>query len=254
MAEVTVFTKERMQAIENDAIVGGAIDGNNLVLSRFNGDTLVAGNVRGPIGPMGEVTQAELNAVNASLTSSVNSNNSASIARDNTLTTSVNTAQTRANLGVSKADTAQGTANSANTRSTTNTSNAARCGVYAERTTDQTIVFSGNRLVSFNVQREDTHDFFAPTSSIFTVPSGRQGIYLCTFAITCDTSNNRVIRGYVDGPFTRVWEVEASSDENVHLLTFCTPLDAGATVSVGIWAATGTVVSNAKATIYRVSL
>lgn len=53
MATVTGYTAGRMQEIEDSAIVGGVIDGDDLVLTRFDGATIVAGDVRGPQGPMG---------------------------------------------------------------------------------------------------------------------------------------------------------------------------------------------------------
>ncbi len=53
MATVTSYTAERMKEIEDSAIVGGIIDGDDLVLTRFDGTTIVAGDVRGPQGPIG---------------------------------------------------------------------------------------------------------------------------------------------------------------------------------------------------------
>ena len=53
MGTVDVFTKARMQAIENNAVVSGAVVGDNLILTQFDGDTINAGNVRGPTGSAG---------------------------------------------------------------------------------------------------------------------------------------------------------------------------------------------------------
>lgn len=53
MATVTGYTAARMKEIEDSAIVGGVIDGDDLVLTRFDGATILAGDVRGPQGPMG---------------------------------------------------------------------------------------------------------------------------------------------------------------------------------------------------------
>ena len=54
MATVEVFTKARMQAIEDEAIVDSRIDTvgeeRQLILIRNNGVEINAGNVRGPIG------------------------------------------------------------------------------------------------------------------------------------------------------------------------------------------------------------
>lgn len=55
MASVTGYTAARMQEIEDQAVVGGSVVGDNLVLTRYNGGTINAGNVRGPIGPTGTV-------------------------------------------------------------------------------------------------------------------------------------------------------------------------------------------------------
>ncbi len=53
MASVTGYTAARMQEIEDSAIVGGAVVGDDLILTRYDTTTINAGNVRGPIGPTG---------------------------------------------------------------------------------------------------------------------------------------------------------------------------------------------------------
>lgn len=63
MPTVTGLTSARMLNIEANSVVSGAIVGNDLILTKFNAATINAGNVRGPqgdIGPMGEVSLAEL--------------------------------------------------------------------------------------------------------------------------------------------------------------------------------------------------
>lgn len=53
MATVTGLTAERMQAIEAASVVDGDVVGNDLVLTKHDGSTINAGNVRGPTGPVG---------------------------------------------------------------------------------------------------------------------------------------------------------------------------------------------------------
>lgn len=53
MATVTVFTADRMQEIEDNAIVDGSVVGDNLILTRNNATSFDAGNVRGPQGVPG---------------------------------------------------------------------------------------------------------------------------------------------------------------------------------------------------------
>jgi hypothetical protein len=53
MAKVTGFTSERMLEIENETVVDGEIQGDNLILLTREGTPIDAGNVRGPIGPTG---------------------------------------------------------------------------------------------------------------------------------------------------------------------------------------------------------
>src|SRR6266540_644103 len=53
MASVTGFTAARMLAIENASIVDGDISGDNLILTKHDGSTVNAGNVRGPAGTDG---------------------------------------------------------------------------------------------------------------------------------------------------------------------------------------------------------
>lgn len=65
MSTVTVFTAERMQEIENNAIVSGTVVGDDLILTTFDNTDINAGNVRGATGATGaagEVTTAELEA------------------------------------------------------------------------------------------------------------------------------------------------------------------------------------------------
>lgn len=53
MAEVEVFTAVRSKAIEDQAIVSGQVQGDNLILTKNIGTTINAGNVRGPQGNVG---------------------------------------------------------------------------------------------------------------------------------------------------------------------------------------------------------
>lgn len=53
MATVNGLTKERMLAIEAASVTDGDVVGDNLVLTRHDGTTIVAGNVRGPQGTAG---------------------------------------------------------------------------------------------------------------------------------------------------------------------------------------------------------
>lgn len=65
MATVTGYTAARMQEIEDSAIISGTILGDNLILITRDGTEINAGNVRGPQGiegPIGEVSEAQLNA------------------------------------------------------------------------------------------------------------------------------------------------------------------------------------------------
>ena len=50
MSIVTGLTAARMLAIEAASVVSGAISGDNLILTKFDGSTINAGNVRGPMG------------------------------------------------------------------------------------------------------------------------------------------------------------------------------------------------------------
>lgn len=53
MAMVTGYTAARMKAIEDQAIINGGVVLDNLILTRFNGVQINAGNVRGPQGTTG---------------------------------------------------------------------------------------------------------------------------------------------------------------------------------------------------------
>lgn len=53
MATVTGLTAARMAAIEAASITSGTVQGDNLILTRQNGTTINAGNVRGLQGPQG---------------------------------------------------------------------------------------------------------------------------------------------------------------------------------------------------------
>lgn len=58
MATVTGLTAARMLAIEAASVVAGIVSGNNLILTRFDGSTIDAGNVRGPKGDTGDTGPA----------------------------------------------------------------------------------------------------------------------------------------------------------------------------------------------------
>lgn len=53
MVTINGYTAERMKEIEDSSLVGAAVTGDNLILTKFNGTTIDAGNVRGPAGPSG---------------------------------------------------------------------------------------------------------------------------------------------------------------------------------------------------------
>lgn len=59
MATVTGFTAERMLEMENATIIDGDIVGDDLILTKKDGTTVNAGNVRGPTGEPG-VSNAEM--------------------------------------------------------------------------------------------------------------------------------------------------------------------------------------------------
>jgi hypothetical protein len=50
MAKVTGFTADRMLVIENETVVDGEVQGDNLILTTREGTPIDAGNVRGPQG------------------------------------------------------------------------------------------------------------------------------------------------------------------------------------------------------------
>ncbi len=53
MATVTGLTAARMKAIEDASVVDGGVVMDDLILTKFNGQQIDAGNVRGPIGVTG---------------------------------------------------------------------------------------------------------------------------------------------------------------------------------------------------------
>lgn len=53
MGVITGLTAARMLAIEAASVVSGAISGDNLILTKHDGSTVNAGNVRGPQGTQG---------------------------------------------------------------------------------------------------------------------------------------------------------------------------------------------------------
>lgn len=70
MGTVTALTAARMIAIEASSVVSGVISGNNLILTKHDGSTIDAGNVRGPTGSPG-VTLSEYNSGLATVNASI---------------------------------------------------------------------------------------------------------------------------------------------------------------------------------------
>src|SRR4051812_17753160 len=56
MATITGLTADRMLAIEAASVVDGDVVGDNLILTKHDGSTVNAGNVRGPQGVPGPVS------------------------------------------------------------------------------------------------------------------------------------------------------------------------------------------------------
>lgn len=66
MATVTGYTAQRMKQIEDSAIVDGEVVGDDLILIRYDEQTINAGSVRGPQGiqgPPGDVSEAPVDGV-----------------------------------------------------------------------------------------------------------------------------------------------------------------------------------------------
>lgn len=60
MATITGLTAARMQEIEDASVVDGAVLLDNLILTKYGGSTIDAGNVRGPKGDKGDPGNATL--------------------------------------------------------------------------------------------------------------------------------------------------------------------------------------------------
>jgi hypothetical protein len=62
MTTVTGLTAARMLDIEQNSVVDGSVVGDNLILEKQHGQTIDAGNVRGPAGPEGPAAADPLDA------------------------------------------------------------------------------------------------------------------------------------------------------------------------------------------------
>lgn len=65
MTTVDAYSVEKLDPINNNAIVGASVVGDNLILAKSAGGTVNAGNVKGPSGApgsSGEVTNAQVSA------------------------------------------------------------------------------------------------------------------------------------------------------------------------------------------------
>lgn len=71
MATVTGLTADRMIEIEDASVVSGAVIDDHLILTTHGGDTIDAGDVRGPAGPSGEGGASENRATLLFTTSSL---------------------------------------------------------------------------------------------------------------------------------------------------------------------------------------
>lgn len=58
MTTITGLTAGRMLDIEANSVVDGEVVVNDLILTKHDGSTINAGNVRGPVGPAGPVASA----------------------------------------------------------------------------------------------------------------------------------------------------------------------------------------------------
>lgn len=84
MATIKVYSAARMKQIEDESVVGGHVDGNDLILTTRAGTNINAGNVRGATGSTGAtgpagagITQSQLNVVDNKASAAQSTANSA---------------------------------------------------------------------------------------------------------------------------------------------------------------------------------
>jgi hypothetical protein len=82
MATITGFTAARMLEIENASVVDGAVIANNLILTRKDGTTINAGNVRGATGATGATGEVSTAAMTAAIAASETAAGRGSIVHD----------------------------------------------------------------------------------------------------------------------------------------------------------------------------
>lgn len=137
MATVTMLTAARQLAIEAKSVVSGVISGNNLILTRFDGSTIDAGNVRGPKGDPGGVDLA---------------NSTGTLPLTNGGTGATSAAAARTNLGVAAATHTHSAIVAGYTVANTSTDNAEEKPVTLTASAPDTngahgVTLSNNRLV-----------------------------------------------------------------------------------------------------------
>lgn len=107
--------------------------------------------------------------------------------------------------------------------------------------------------ISWTTEDADTDGFISAPSTTVTVPSGKDGLYLCTFQATCAGSNTMfgaVTANSVKYPIVESFD---GSGAQFYLCTFVAPLAAGNTVSAVMGHPTAGAVISCKLTLVRLS-
>lgn len=126
-----------------------------------------------------------------------------------------------------------------------------RCGVKATRTTTQSMP-GGIVLITFNNEVADSDGFFAASSTNFTVPAGKAGVYAMSFGPISSGSANIRLYIYVNAVVVcnSTW---ANGGGDVQYLAWTQPLAVADVVTVGVGSFVGTLNADAAFQMYRQS-
>jgi len=134
-----------------------------------------------------------------------------------------------------------------------------RCGARVRRVAVQSITNGASTAISWDTEDQDTDGFITPTSTTFTIPSGKAGIYVVSLQAAASVSGRKFM---VLTPTSSITGMPSSFRHEMgndaitsYATSWSLPLNASDTFTLGVFHESGSAVNHTGwASVYKASI